>query len=274
MDFVGSFRRPQLPSRGMKASRLRRAARTILRPIRRGWPDEGRILVQGPHLRKMLARGGAPGGILNAGSGEGLFSQMLLAVAGAGFVLEIDYSYRSHPRPARDPRQGIAAASLTAIPARAGSFGLVLCTEVLEHIEDDGAALTELRRVLAPGGFLIVTVPTLDSVYDPNHVRTGYAAEKLSATLQSLGLEILEVEFCMHAAFKALMRAVRLFDRIPRALIWLLAFADRLCPVGAPMDLMILTHLPATDALEDSAPAAIAAAATRSGKTAFGGNHI
>ena len=45
---------------------------------------------------------------------------------------------------------------------------------MLEHIADDGAALDELRRVLAPGGWLLIAVPTPPAAYDPNHVREGY----------------------------------------------------------------------------------------------------
>ncbi len=39
------------------------------------------------------------------------------------------------------------------------AFDLVLCTEVLEHVVDRQCALNRFRRVLAPGGHLIVSVP-------------------------------------------------------------------------------------------------------------------
>lgn len=45
------------------------------------------------------------------------------------------------------------------IPFGHGEFDLVWCSEVLEHIPDVGLALGELRRVLKPGGRLVVTVP-------------------------------------------------------------------------------------------------------------------
>ena len=40
-----------------------------------------------------------------------------------------------------------------------GSFDLILCSHVLEHVPDDRAAMSELRRVLAPGGLALVLTP-------------------------------------------------------------------------------------------------------------------
>lgn len=43
------------------------------------------------------------------------------------------------------------------------SFDAVICNHVLEHVEDDRAALRELRRVLRPGGWAILLVPDMVS---------------------------------------------------------------------------------------------------------------
>jgi SAM-dependent methyltransferase len=40
-----------------------------------------------------------------------------------------------------------------------GSFDLILCSHVLEHVPNDRAAMSELRRVLAPGGLALVLTP-------------------------------------------------------------------------------------------------------------------
>jgi SAM-dependent methyltransferase len=45
------------------------------------------------------------------------------------------------------------------LPFSAGAFDRVIAAEVLEHIPDDRAAISELARVLRPGGTLAVTVP-------------------------------------------------------------------------------------------------------------------
>jgi len=39
------------------------------------------------------------------------------------------------------------------------AFDLVICSHVLEHVPDDAAAMTELRRITAPGGCCLVMVP-------------------------------------------------------------------------------------------------------------------
>jgi SAM-dependent methyltransferase len=45
------------------------------------------------------------------------------------------------------------------LPFPDGAFDKVICAEVLEHLRDDSAAMTELARVLRPGGLLAVSVP-------------------------------------------------------------------------------------------------------------------
>ena len=49
--------------------------------------------------------------------------------------------------------------SVTAIPLADRSVGVLVCYHVLEHVEDDAAAMRELARVLAPGGVGLVQVP-------------------------------------------------------------------------------------------------------------------
>lgn len=161
---------------------------------------------------------------------------------GVSRVVELDSSYRLRTPTAIDPRQRFVAASLTNIPLADASCDLVFCSEVLEHIEDDGAALDELSRVLAPGGWLLISVPTPPAIFDSAHVREGYTAEELGTMLDRRGFEVIETGLCMYAAFKLIMRLWRRFGRLPKAPIWTLAVADRMFPVGSPMDLMILAR--------------------------------
>jgi SAM-dependent methyltransferase len=46
------------------------------------------------------------------------------------------------------------------------SFDLVLCSEVLEHISDTGRAMAGIRRVVAPGGLLLISTPQRHSLME------------------------------------------------------------------------------------------------------------
>ena len=59
----------------------------------------------------------------------------------------------------REGRWLVAQADVTKLPFADGSFDVVICSEVLEHIKDNRTAVEELVRVLKPGGDLVVTVP-------------------------------------------------------------------------------------------------------------------
>lgn len=48
---------------------------------------------------------------------------------------------------------------VTALDLPDASFDAVVCSHVLEHVEDDAEAMRELRRITAPGGFCLVMVP-------------------------------------------------------------------------------------------------------------------
>lgn len=50
-------------------------------------------------------------------------------------------------------------ADATRLPFKPGAFRLAVCSEVLEHIEDDRKAIREMNCALEPGGCLVVTFP-------------------------------------------------------------------------------------------------------------------
>ena len=54
---------------------------------------------------------------------------------------------------------GIQSADLTATPFADGTFDVIVCSHVLEHVPDDAAAFTEILRILRPGGHALLLTP-------------------------------------------------------------------------------------------------------------------
>lgn len=63
---------------------------------------------------------------------------------------------------------------ITDIPYPDNSFNKVLCTEVLEHVEHNEKVLEEIKRVIEPGGILVVSVPCSEGVYKSLFKRIGH----------------------------------------------------------------------------------------------------
>lgn len=57
------------------------------------------------------------------------------------------------------PDVPLIQADCCALPFADSSFDLVLCIGLMEYLEDDSCALREIKRVLRPGGFAVVTFP-------------------------------------------------------------------------------------------------------------------
>lgn len=169
-----------------------------------------------PVIRRLMAPEAAPGLALDIGIGIGYTTY---GVFGDRPTVCVDldaanlryYRERVGSVPgARRPLCVIARA--TALPFKTGVFRFVLCSEVLEHLDDDHAAGEELARVLAPDGRAVITVPYtglgftgflellgIKTVHDfpgpEYHVRPGYDERSLARLLVHHGLDIERHEY-------------------------------------------------------------------------------
>lgn len=124
--------------------------------------------------------------ILDAGCGSG---RNMVELARHGTVTGIELSEPSVAL-ARERGTGeVVAGSVLEMPFEAGSFDLAASLDVIEHLEDDLAALRELRRVVAPGGSLLVTVPAYQWLWSGHDEINHHFRRYTRRTLQRVGEE-------------------------------------------------------------------------------------
>lgn len=128
-------------------------------------------------LEFIRSRGVQPtGAALDVGCGRGLIAERLIE---AGFRsvtgcdhLAVDPLASQNSTGWRYVQVDLDAEGLGSIPAR--TFHLVVCSEVLEHLENPARMLRELARVVAPGGHIFVTLPNAFNLLERLHIlRTG-----------------------------------------------------------------------------------------------------
>jgi len=89
----------------------------------------------------------------------------------------------------------VGLAPLPELPGVAdGSYDLVALLDVIEHVEDDGAALRSVARKLRPGGRILITVPAhpwMWSAHDvANHHFRRYTRKALRGLIERSGLRV------------------------------------------------------------------------------------
>jgi ubiquinone/menaquinone biosynthesis C-methylase UbiE len=81
-----------------------------------------------------------------------------------------------------------------AIPVPDGSFEVILCTEVLEHVPEPIRVVREFGRILAPGGRLILTAPLGSGIHqEPYHFYGGYTPYWYRRFLTDAGFQSIEI---------------------------------------------------------------------------------
>src|SRR3989338_5504503 len=188
--------------------------------------------------------------ILDAGAGYGIYA---LTLAERGYSVDaIDLEQertdaltaRKKERPALDRRVKTYTGSITDLPFKNDSYDLIICSDVIEHIKDDAKAVSELARVLAPQGTLVITVP-YHSKYNERiypmfgHERPGYNEEEMRRLLAPHNLSIEQLS-CYEYAFGRFL--FKVFNKINFAplmaalfyLFYVPYLADAVLRIGEP----------------------------------------
>lgn len=162
-------------------------------------------------LDRYLKDGSAtPRRILDVGCGTGTMLTYLARYGVAeGIDMDEDAIQYCHQR----GLTRVSQAGADRLPFADGTFGLVTALDVIEHIDDDRAALREVLRVLSPGGSFLVAVPAYRFLWgrqdDINLHKRRYLARELRERLASTGFEVVRLSYINAVLFPAIA-AVRL----------------------------------------------------------------
>jgi SAM-dependent methyltransferase len=148
--------------------------------------------------------------ILDAGCGSGRF---MVELAKLGNVTGVELSDTSVSL-ARERRLGeVVSGSVLEMPFPENSFDLAVSLDVIEHLDDDLAALRELRRTVTPGGALLVTVPAYQWLWsghdEINHHHRRYTRRSLQRVAEQAGWQQVRTTY-----FNSLLLPVAILLRV------------------------------------------------------------
>lgn len=122
---------------------------------------------------------------LDCGAGHSPYADLLEAATESVMVVDIED---------RSGRVDLIA-DIQDMPQIAdGSFDSVISTQVLEHVPDPRAAMSELARVLRPGGHLVLSVPHLSAIHEAPTDFFRYTQYGLEELCAAADLEVMEIE--------------------------------------------------------------------------------
>jgi SAM-dependent methyltransferase len=149
------------------------------------WWFRGRRAV----IWSLLRRAGLPPSprILDAGCGTG---RNLVEFGRLGEAEGVDASADAVAFCLRRGLHGVLRAPLHELPYEDGRFGLIIATDVIEHLDDDRGALAELRRVASTGARLVVTVPAYQWLWSEHDVSMHHCRRYTLRRLQSRVAEV------------------------------------------------------------------------------------
>jgi ubiquinone/menaquinone biosynthesis C-methylase UbiE len=148
-------------------------------------------------IEKTLQKIPAGSKILDAGAGESQFKK---------FCSHLQYVSQDFAQYNGTGNEGLQTGTwdnskldivsdITAIPVSDHSFDAIMCTEVLEHVPDPVAAVTELNRILKPGGYLLITAPFASLThFAPYHFATGLSKYFYQHHLGNFGYDFLDLQ--------------------------------------------------------------------------------
>jgi ubiquinone/menaquinone biosynthesis C-methylase UbiE len=143
--------------------------------------------------------------VLDLGCGTGEFTASLAAAGAAPIGVEVAQAALERARSRHPDLEFCLAPTEGSLPLEDCSFDMVWASEVIEHVADTARWLSEIRRVLRPGGRLLLTTPShgrmrivlggIERYSEPlgDHLHL-YTRRSLAQTLGELGFGQVTVE--------------------------------------------------------------------------------
>lgn len=103
--------------------------------------------------------------ILDAGCARGRFVQHMVATGADVYGVDITGAFIRAAK-TNVPEAKFAQGSMSALPFADDAFDAVYCVEALQHLPDTARALSELARIIKPGGLLLIIDKSLQAL-DP-----------------------------------------------------------------------------------------------------------
>ncbi|MBI5744908.1 MAG: class I SAM-dependent methyltransferase [Elusimicrobia bacterium] len=130
-------------------------------------------------FHRLLGRAGTARAILDVGAADGLmtleYARLLKVPEGGVFGIEVMDHYLERIA------KGVKAQKLDIekepFPYQDGAFDVVVCNQVLEHLKNIFLPLSEMERVLKPGGRLALGIPNLAGLH--NRVLLAFGSQPL-----------------------------------------------------------------------------------------------
>jgi 2-polyprenyl-3-methyl-5-hydroxy-6-metoxy-1,4-benzoquinol methylase len=186
--------------------------------------------------------------VLEIGCGIGTMTSQLLEIAddvmgiepNPNCVTRLQEAVGGHPRLTLrfchleecDPRE-----------LAAHRFDTVFCANVLEHIEDDAAALKTFAHALVPGGKVLIFVPAVQAAYGPLDAELGhfrrYSKPTLAAPFAAAGLELLTLRYTNPIGLLGWMYNARVKKTTAHSAAQVRLFDTLVAPWALPLERLI-----------------------------------
>ncbi len=217
----------------------------------RGYRRDGTSLVLDARieatLRLLLPVANAS--VLDVGCATGVVTGLMAEKIGATRVVGVDFTAVA----ANIETRAANLDSNEPLPFPDATFDVVTCLETLEHVHDTDHLVAEIRRVLKPGGYAVISVPRIDGLLTVAMLALGMQPPAIDCSLRSRygapesGTRVSgHVSHFTRRALAELLAAQQLrVEAFAQAAIyksWLLA-ADR-PPLWKKAPLWALSHIP------------------------------